>query len=69
MRIENRDKSTPRGRRVASAKRIATDMQPSRMDNSLSNCFLNMHRQINSAITQCLESRFREITVKYLVLV
>jgi hypothetical protein len=48
IRIEKRDRSTL-GRRVASARRIATDMIPSKTANPFSTCFLKMHRQKNSA--------------------
>lgn len=48
MRIEKRDRST-RGRRVASAKRIATEMIPSMTAKSFSTSFLSMQRQKNSA--------------------
>lgn len=48
IRIEKRDRSTL-GRRVASARRIATDMIPSITANPFSTCFLKMHRQKNSA--------------------
>lgn len=48
MRIEKRDRSTL-GSSVASAKRIATDMQPSIIANSFCSCFLKMQRHSNSA--------------------
>lgn len=53
IRIEKRDRSTL-GRRVASAKRIATDMIPSITAKPFSTCFLKMHRQKNSAKKQHL---------------
>ena len=49
IRIEKRDRSTPLGKRVASAKRIAADMIPSMIARTFFSCFLRMHCQINSA--------------------
>lgn len=46
--MENRDKSTPLGNRVASANRIAADIQPKITAETFSNCFRRTHRQINS---------------------
>jgi hypothetical protein len=46
--MENSDRSML-GSRVASAKRIATDMIPSKTAKPFSTCFLKMHFQKNSA--------------------
>lgn len=51
--IEKSDRWTL-GSRVASAKRMAADMQPSIIAKSFSSCFLTMHSQINSARNQHL---------------
>lgn len=48
IRMEKSDRSTL-GRRVASAKRIATDMIPSKTAKPFLTCFLKMHFQKNSA--------------------
>lgn len=53
MTIEKSDRSIF-GSRVASAKRIAADMQPSIIAKSFLSCFLTMHSQINSASNQHL---------------
>lgn len=50
--MENRDKSTPLGNRVASANRMAADIQPRITAETFSNCFRRTHRQINSG-KQC----------------
>lgn len=49
MRIENKDKSTPLGKSVASANNIAADMQPRTTAESIFICFLIKQRQNNSA--------------------
>lgn len=46
--MEKRDKLTPLGRIVASAKRIAADMNPKMTAKIFWSCFLSIHRQINS---------------------
>lgn len=49
IKKENRDKSTPLGNIVASARRIAADMQPSITAKTFWSCILRIHRQTNSA--------------------
>lgn len=57
MRIEKRDKSTPLGSIVASAKIIAAEMQPNMIAKSFLSCFSRIHRHINSA--KCYQLLFR----------
>lgn len=49
IRIEKRDRSTPLGKRVASANKIAADMIPRMTARTFLTCFIRMHRQTNSA--------------------
>lgn len=58
IRMEKRDKSTPLGKRVASAKRMATDMQPSNTAENFSSCFLRIQRHRNSVGGTSWESNF-----------
>lgn len=46
--MEKRDRSTPLGNIVASATRIAADMQPKRIAKSFSICFFSTQRQSSS---------------------
>ena len=45
---EKRDKSTPLVSMIASADRIANDMQPNITANDFSSCFHSIHRYRNS---------------------
>lgn len=58
MRIEKREKSTPLGRIVASARRIATVKQPKMIAETFLSCFLNIHRHINSEILENVDKFF-----------
>lgn len=49
--METRDRLTPLGKIVASAKRIAADMQPRTTAKNLSKCFLSIQRHSNSEIS------------------
>lgn len=46
--MEKRDKLTPLGRIVASARRIAADMNPKMTAKTFWSCFLSTQRQIIS---------------------
>lgn len=63
-RIEKRDKSTPLVSMVASANRIANDMQPKITANDFSRCFHNIHLHRNSG-----KFTIKEIFVKIQTLI